>query len=651
MIDTRLSLLHPATLPQKATSAGEGADQVKLGSRPERPEWMQLHPVAQPVSQEAPPVPVVKRSAEEASSSKLRLGLMLGLTALGAVAPMVMPAVAQAAPIASVVQTPVRASSVAEVVEQFQGSRQLYVVGNPKINGVSVEQGELTRLQEVLKRHPGTYVVLVDGSKNLAGDDHALSRGIANHPDFQKVVNARTGERSGVVFMVYTGIQDQSFVQSTGKDRALFMRSDELPDRLGVGEANFADPQTGAPRELLQLYIESFQQGKGMAGSLDAVMQRIDSVVQEHAEGAYSQARQAVDRAAGELSVTRTRVQEFQRQHGSGGQLGSPDVEGWQKLLERARQAQENKDLAGAKAIAQQLSGQLQTWQSGAAAYGQAGATATEVRGLLERVGQDLARLEDNDQAQAARAHHEAARRSLHEFEVAYRAKDPSYAEKLEQAGSETRAAADQVQASRDHSELMKKARTIGTGVAVVAVLLTAFLLNQRARARGEKARQALDEATARLGERSAELLELLNRADYHKVADYAGRTRQLGDEMLENANEALMLVGGAEKFLSEARELIEGHKLKNAFTTGNYDRALGILTDPEQKLAFGATDTARVVLEKDSQAATWRDQILAAGSSRVYEQSMLAMLDQIEQRRKQAEANHEELESKQATS
>ncbi len=648
MIDTTLSSLRLAAVPQRASQTAENADKLALGSRPQPPEWMQLHPNAMPIQEEAPPVPVASRPHEEVSTGRLRMGLMLGLTALGAVAPLVMPAVAQAAPIASVVQTPVRASSVAEVVESFQSSRQLYVVGNPKINGVSVEQGELARLQEVLRRHPGSYVVLVDGSRDLAGDDHALSRGIANHPDFQKVVNPRTGERSGVVFMVYTGIQDQSFVQSTGKDRALFMRSEELPDRLGVGEANFADPQTGAPRELLQLYIQSFQQGKGMAGSLDAVMQRIDSVVNEHAEGAYNQARQAVDRAAGELSRTRTSVQEFQRQHGSGGQLGSPDVSGWQRLLERARQAQENRDLAGARALAEQLSGQLQTWQSGAAAYGQAGTVAAEVRSLIERTGRELGELEDNSQAQAARAHHQAASQSMHEFEVAYRAKDPSYAEKLEQAGSQARAASEEAQASRDQSEFMRKARNVGLGTATVVVLLTAFLLNHRARARGHKARQALDEATGKLGQRSAELLELLNRADYHKVADYAGRTRQLGDEMLENANEALMLVGGAEKFLSEARELIEGHKLKNAFSTANYDRALSILTDPEQKLAFGSTDTARVVLEKDSQAATWRDQILATGSSRVYEKSMLEVLDQIEQRRQQAEANHEELESKQ---
>ncbi len=644
MIDTSLRNHNLSLTTPSWASGPKPQDNVQLGSRELVPDWMRKRTAQVP--EQAPPVPVEVHAAEETSrGNRLRMGVMLGLTALGAVAPMLMPTVAHAAVVNSV-------TSVQQVVDQFSAGQHVYVVGNPAINGVPVANGELGRVQQIMREHPNAYIVLVDGSTNVSADDHALSRGIGNHPDFQKVVNPRTGERQGVVIMVYTGIKDAGFVQNNGgKDRAIFFRSEELPDKLGVGEANFADPNTGAPRELMQTYISAFQAGKGLSGALDAVLDRVDTAVNAYAEGAFNGASSAVQQAVDGLNSTRGQVTEFQRKYGTGGSLGSPDVEGWQRQLEQARQALANKDLQGAREHAAALNASLAQWTSAASAYGEAGQTAIAVRTLLNESGSAIRGLEQNDQAASAATHQAAAEKKLQEFEVAYRAKDPSYPEKLAAAQSEANLAARDVQASRDATQLARNVKLYGGSAVVIGVLVTAFVLNHRARAKSKEAQEALDEATARLGERSKELLDLLNRADYHKVSNYSGKTRQLADQMLDNANEALMLVGGASKFVAEAGDLVEGKgvtgKLKNTFLTGNFDRAIGLLTNPEQKLPFSAGDTARVVMEKDSQAATWREQIMAAGTSKTYEKSLNEVLEQIEQRRALAEGQHQQLETK----
>ncbi|MEW6281094.1 MAG: hypothetical protein AB1758_20940, partial [Candidatus Eremiobacterota bacterium] len=656
-------MIHDATLIQGRilpsvlsasgrTPAGEVADRVEWGTIPRGgADLLQaVHREVQggPVEEvQAPPaqVPAAEDASPASRRSAAALAILALATAAAVVGPLLAPSVAQAAPLrqaqATRNLTPVQAGSVQDVVDRFSADRQIYVVGNPVVNGVPLAQGEIARIQDMLKGHPNAYVVLVGGSANLSQDDLTLSRGIGNHPAFQGVVNAKTGEREGVVFMIYTGVTDPDFVARTGKDRAIFMRSEELPDRLGVGEAQFADPQTGAPRELMQLYIGAFQQGKGVAGGLGAVLERVNSTIAAHANQVYGAAETAVKEAETAFQEVQPRVKEFQQKHGAGGQLGSPDLEGWKGQLARAREALSRHDFATATSIGQRLAGEIGAYRTAIGEYEQAAGTAGQVEDLLRQTQEKLSTLEDNAQARSAREHQRAARESLEAFRVAYEAKDPAYSGHLEKAQSEAQQAARQAQASEDATQLWRNVKIYGGSAVVVAILAVAFALNRRAAGKGKEAEQELEAAMAEIGQKSRELLDLMNRADYQKVSHYTGRTQKLAEELVSHTADAITLAGGAEKFMAEAGNLIHaktlGGRLANAFTAKNYERAIALLTDPEQKLPFDLKDSTRTVLEKGSQADSWREQLLRAGNSRVYEKSLSEVLTRLADRRDQA--------------
>ncbi|MEW6284191.1 MAG: hypothetical protein AB1758_36595, partial [Candidatus Eremiobacterota bacterium] len=351
----------------------------------------------------APPSgPPAAEEAERETGPGRRIGLGAALAVVGlagVVAPMLSATAAHAAVLRDT--TPVQAGNVQEVVSRFDAEHQLYVVGQPSVNGVRIEGAELQKLQSVLEKHPNVYVVLVDGSRNVADDDYDLSRGVVNSPAFQGVVNETTGERQGVVFMIYTNVQDQGFIEETGKDRAIYMRSEELPDRLGVGEENFAS-EDGAPLELMQLYIDSFKAGQGLPGSLDAVASRINQRIDQHVESTVGAAQAEVDRAAVALDGVTGKSEEFRRQHGEAGELGSPNLEGWRQQLAQARQAVQSRDYAGATRISQSLVASIQGYEASLDNFSRAPAVAAEVEALLARTAETMASLEDNSQAREA---------------------------------------------------------------------------------------------------------------------------------------------------------------------------------------------------------------------------------------------------------
>ncbi|MEW6282124.1 MAG: hypothetical protein AB1758_26195, partial [Candidatus Eremiobacterota bacterium] len=521
------------------------------------------------------------------------LGLTVGAGLLGNVA------TAQAAPASQVATqqqtrdlTPVRVSSVDQVVQQFDAEHQIYVVGNPGINGQQFSQQDYQRFQEVLRNHPNVYIVLVqntsdvitEGGQTYIKDDWTLSRGIGNSPEFQGVVNPQTGEREGVVFMYYGNVTGQANDLVGGKGRGLFMRSEALPDRLGVGEDNFMS-ETGEPRELFNLFVNAFaNEGKDLPGSLEVVMNRINGTIANHVQQTVGNAQSQVSAAEAAVNGVAPKVQAFQRNHGTGGELGSPDLSGWQNQLAQARQALANKDFASATSISQNLVSTIRTYEQAIANYEQAPGIAQEVQAQLDQVQADLGKLENNGAAQSARTHYEAARQSLQQFQTAYEAKDTEFFQHLQTARTEAGQAAKDVQESKSDAAFKDNAIKIGTATVIIALLATGFIMNRIAAKKGKAAKAEYEAALAEIGQKSRELLELMSQSDYHTVANYTGKTKALADELMQNTMEALTLVGGANKFLAEADALIKGRgvagKLQNTFLSGNYNQAIGLLTD-----------------------------------------------------------------------
>ncbi|MBI3930343.1 MAG: hypothetical protein HY319_32705 [Armatimonadetes bacterium] len=321
---------------------------------------------------------------------------------------------------------PVTVSSAQDAVSKYNAGQQLYIQGNP------LSQAEIRELRSALEQQPNVYVVVVDYASDLDNYDRTISRGIGNSAAFQSVRNPQTGEKEAVLFVV---------IMDSNDGRSLVMRSEELPDRLGVGEENFT-AQDGSPLRLMNLFLNAYRdQGLSMPRALEKVMQEVNGTIHREVGQIVAGAETSVQQASGALERFRGTLREFQRKHGSGGQIGSPDVGAWETQLGQARQALENRNFPQATALAQGVAGQIQRYETAMAQYEQAPAIDRTLERQLDQVGDQLEDLPDGFGGQA-RERHRAATQHLEAYRTAYRAKDFGFWESLQSAREASSSAA-----------------------------------------------------------------------------------------------------------------------------------------------------------------------------------------------------------------
>ncbi len=531
-------------------------------------------------------------------------------------------------------QTPVRVSTTQEVVNQFQAGRQLYVVGNPQYKGQALSAADYARFESVMKDHPNAYLVLVASSNNIRQDDLTLSRGIGNSPAFTSNVDSRTGEKNGQVFMIYFHTSDQSFIQRTGKDRAMFMRSEQLLDDAGVGEGNFVDRETLQNKELFNIYVQGIQAGQDVPTALGGVLNRIDRGVDNYITNYVQGSQTSIDAGRTALRGVEPRIRDFQRQHGTRGALGSPDVDGWKAKLDQAQSLVSQRRFQAAAELAKSVQNSIAGYESALNNFAQAPALAQQAQGLVDRAEQQLSGLEDNGPAQAARRDIQQARDEIRAYQASYAAGNTDYQSHLTRAGELARNAVDQVAASKSQTETVKNVKLYGGGALAAVLLVTGIGLNHRARKKKGEAEGEVDEAMAKLGDKSKELVRIMNAESFEDVSQYTGLTQKMANELIASTADSLALMGGGEKFIAEAKSMIAGktvgQRLQNLFATGNFQKAVELLTSPDQKLPFDLSDSKRAELEKGTPAEAWRDQILANVPAQAFEETMQGVLDQM---------------------
>ncbi|MGE0489230.1 MAG: tetratricopeptide repeat protein [Vulcanimicrobiota bacterium] len=591
--------------------------------------------------------------------------------------------------------TPVSFSSAQDVVDKFSAEQQLYVKGNP------LTASEMAQMQNVLKQHPNMYVVLIDYASNYEDFDYTVSTGIGNSDAFQSVRNEETGEKEAAVFMVY-------FDSNGG--RKIFMRSEELPDKLGVGEENFSD-EYGNPLRLLRTFLRARDQGKNMPGMLEDVFKEVNGEIDKYVANLRTSATEAVHRGESEVPRLQDRYRDFNRQHpnaipepnfsgwqtqlqeakaaldsgqfqqaidkangvigavgaanqaitgyeqtlatasqlmgqaerslaqdkealskfqkdfGQGGQIGSPDVKGWEDQLKRAQDAMRAGDFDTAKSLASSLVNSISSHQQAMANFRQADALSDQVKAEVEQLQAALEKAPDNGHGQSAHRHFEAAQAALEQHEARVNGKTGDALAPLQTARSEAAAGLKDVEQAHSQEATTKRVILgVSSAVAIGTIALGIFA-NAKARARKKEAQQALRDATSDIQARTQALIELMDQADYQSIAQYSGKTEKMAKDLIENVTDALTLVGGAEKFLAEAEQLIAPNSPKNLFTTGNYDQAIQLLTDPEKRLPFNFEDSSRTVMEKGSKAESWREELLRKGASREFKKSLYEVL------------------------
>lgn len=527
---------------------------------------------------------------------------------------------------------PVFAGSVNDVVNKFTAGRQIYVVGNPQYQGQNLD---LKQFQDVFAKHPNAYIVLIGQSDNVKADDYALSRGIANSEQFKSVGDQETGQPNGQVYMVYFKVTDQKFIQQTGKDRAIYMRSEQLLDDAGVGENNFVDRETLEPRTLMQTYVSAIQSGQSVPQAFAQVLDKVDAGQAAFVKSTVRGAQQAVDQAGSRLSDVQKTVRDFQKKHGEKGSLGKPDVQAWQARLQTAKDQLKARDYGAAGETARALITSLSNYETQLSQFNQAPAQAQEISRQISALELEVQKLPNNGQAQQARENLQSAKNSLAAYQAKHDANELGFQPELDAARSAVGEVQHHIDASRSSEAAIKNLKLYGSAALGVSLIATALILNYKARGRRKESEKELDEALAALADRSKELIKVMNEADVAQIAGFTGTTQKLAKELLGNTAEALALLGGGDKIIDEARDLIKGNsfgsRLKNMFLKGNFDKAVELLTDKDAKMPFELADSKKIELEKGSRAEAWREHLLSTVVSKAGEESFVQMLDKLQ--------------------
>lgn len=566
----------------------------------------------------------------------LGIGLLCTVLLMGGWARVAM-ALPQSAPML-IAQAPdpqvavIRAGSPSEIVERFSRTTQLYIKGR------TLSDPEIAQLLQILEQNPNIYVVLIDNSSNVERDDLTLSRGIGNSSEFLSVVHPLLGERQGVLFMIYF---------DSDRGRQIYMRAEALPDRLGVGEAEFADAQ-GQPRWLLTLFVEGVQdQGLSVPLALERVIAQINSQIVGEANQQMRTAQIGVDQAAQDLSDFEEALARFRDRYSVGGEVGDPPVQPWRQDVEQAQQALQERQLEQVTYISQTLIRKLQRQQEWMERYQGSAEQIGPLREQQQRLQAQLTQLRDNDPARRAATLNQQVQESLQQIEVSLAVGDLTFWDAFQTAQAQIQSLETQVRSSQDQTRFNQQ---LGVGVATGGILLalgTGGVAYRRSSRRRRQAYQEWQAAQAQIGTMTQELLGLMDEADYRILAGYQGETQRWAQELIERVTDALTLIGGAETFLTEAHRLLQPRGPWDQLTTHRSQQAIRVLTDPETSLPFSLEDSSRAVLQGRERAASWRDWILAQTGSRQLHRSLQQVLLEMADNRDRAQVLLEQITHK----
>ncbi|MHB2015622.1 MAG: hypothetical protein ACYCW6_01610 [Candidatus Xenobia bacterium] len=634
---------------------------------------------------DAPPTDMLTQTTDTPVSEthtpwarRIGTGLALGLAGFGGLMALA-PGIANAATVQSVNQvqdnygpritTPVYVNSSQEAKQKFDATHQLYVVLDhgqlPTYNGQKLTQADLDHFSQVLKNNPNMYVVLIAQANNLQQTRVDIESGMGNNPAFQNVVDPATGGRDGAIFEIIFQYNDPNTgslaLKSDGTpDRKIFMRTasgldfnhpTEL-DQLGVGEHDWASSTDGSPGPLMNTYIQGIQAHQDPAGAMEDVFNQINTAVDNYAQQTVGTAQSNVQQAQTALTGIQPKIKQFQDKYGTGGEIGSPNVDGWKQQLKQAQDALNKKDFNTANNLSKGVVASVRTEEEAIANYEQAPQIAQQAQATLKQAQSQVGGLQSNGHTQNARNDISSAQQQLEQFNSDYKAKNPNFWKDVQGARDSANSAQSEVAASKSETQTATDVKLGGMAAATVALLTLGTVMHLRASKKGKEAGKKLDAAVAQLGEKSKELLELLNQADYQQVAGYQGKTKALADQIMSECVDALTLIGGAQKFDDEARKLVHpggAGAIKNFFLTGNYNEALALLNG-DKPLDFTLHDSNRVVMDKDSKAATWREQLEKAGTTPTYQYTLAQILQKMADNHDAASQNLNALETTQAT-
>lgn len=349
-----------------------------------------------------------------------------------------------------------------------------------------------------------------------------------------------------------------------------------------------------------------------------------------------SQALSTVASARTALEGMRESVNSFRVEHGDGG-LASPNLSGWSTTLDQAEKNAAAGQFQAARDTAQEVLDAIRTQQELMARFEQAPAAAERIGSQLSQAESLLASLPESEQA-ALKAVMDQARASYTDFQARLQSKDAGFYTSQQRAGHDADTAVDAVKRAENRVHQAETMRKLAIGGVAAGVAVLGLVANYRASSRRKEAKLALEDANTEIAAKTKALMDLLDEVDVHKLSNYSGEMGDLVAQLSENVGAALTLMGGAEKVLAEASERVDSKSALNWVSPHNYNKALALLTQEDERVRFSLSDPSRAVMEGSDKARSWKEELLKRGASREYEKSLYEILLAMAEKRDNAQ-------------
>lgn len=467
-----------------------------------------------------------------------------------------------------------------DVVSQWQQDQHLYVKGS-----VGPGPEELETLEAWLDENATNWTVIlvesasgerfVDSTGKAYADidavDSAVGFGLSSLRAFSQLVDSRTRERNGAIFVLYLAERKLSFYAS------------DAFDRRSLGEANWIG-------ELDQAAIAAMRSGGRVVDAaidtITSINRKLDAKVADEllAKARETEkARAAVINSAGTLKLLETAATAFALSHpGLTGDIARPPLPQLRADVASAEAALAAGDLQKAALIATpagETAGRLLRMIS----------EYPGARARIDAVAHALDAQESRARAASAAGELNNAWKSLAAARRDYDSGNSAFSAHLADAEQAKDAAAAMISSAERAAFYLYALAIFFLAAAISAAALVAWALNRRRRGAMHKANELIRSWRTALDEKTAAVFKLLQRA--HDLigasADeasqrYTGSSLVVAQEIIRNVDELFIMASCAGRVLRDAQRLVEPagrmDRVRNLFSRRSYDDAARLL-------------------------------------------------------------------------
>lgn len=515
----------------------------------------------------------------------------------------------------SVLAQPVNVASVQELVKQWNAGQHLYVKGNLGIGETQLNQLEswldenASHWTVALFEQAGdeTYLAL-DGRRFQGMDavEYALGRGLALRTNFSDLVDERTGETNGAVFVLFLQERKFSYYASVAQDGR------------GLGESRWVG----------ELDRPAFRAMRGGGRILDAVKdtirhidERLDNKITAELAQAEreAQARQRMlVHLQTDLKGLETTIQQVEKQAAdlrqelpdAKGPLASPPLRDWRVQLADIDAQLESRKLQDSSQAFQSLSTQVEGYLT---AFAHHAAIEQSIAPIQKRIDA----LRDHE-ITSGRAKAEEAERHIATARAAHQNGDSNLAEPLDQARQALAAGEQAVQDTADalardaaRRAVARKAALATAAVFVVAFFAVLVWLNRR---RVPALKRAREELAKRRSQVKAEMEnvyelfewshEILGSEERVEKRGYEGTTKEFVNTAFADVDDLFVMSSEVERVMQEARDIVEPtqwiSRLVNLFSQSRYEQGINRVSG--EPLTFDQQKGLPLVIQRQSE-------------------------------------------------